>query len=101
MEFPGDVAAEVSEHSDQFVVLSFDRPLGEEYFDTYGHVPLPPYIRRQDRRLDVDRYQTVYAASAGSVAAPMAKHILEAWLRIEGVEDQPEHFALVDTRFIE
>ena len=37
-----------------------------------GHVPLPPYIRRQDQALDRERYQTVYARQRGSVAAPTA-----------------------------
>ena len=37
-----------------------------------GHVPLPPYIAREDRAADRDRYQTVYARPRGSVAAPTA-----------------------------
>ena len=37
-----------------------------------GHIPLPPYITRADEALDEDRYQTVYAKFAGSVAAPTA-----------------------------
>ena len=37
-----------------------------------GHVPLPPYIRRQDQPLDRERYQTVFARQRGSVAAPTA-----------------------------
>lgn len=37
-----------------------------------GHVPLPPYIRRDDRPADRLRYQTVYAKEPGSVAAPTA-----------------------------
>jgi S-adenosylmethionine:tRNA ribosyltransferase-isomerase len=37
-----------------------------------GHFPLPPYIRREDRPSDRDRYQTVYARDDGSVAAPTA-----------------------------
>jgi S-adenosylmethionine:tRNA ribosyltransferase-isomerase len=37
-----------------------------------GHVPLPPYIDRDDRAADRDRYQTVYAQAWGSVAAPTA-----------------------------
>ena len=37
-----------------------------------GHVPLPPYIDRDDRAADRDRYQTVYAQARGSVAAPTA-----------------------------
>ncbi len=36
----------------------------------YGEVPLPPYIRRAPRHEDRERYQTVYAAHDGSVAAP-------------------------------
>ncbi|HSS98817.1 MAG TPA: tRNA preQ1(34) S-adenosylmethionine ribosyltransferase-isomerase QueA [Terriglobales bacterium] len=37
-----------------------------------GHVPLPPYIGREDRTNDRERYQTVYARERGSVAAPTA-----------------------------
>ncbi|HEV2751083.1 MAG TPA: tRNA preQ1(34) S-adenosylmethionine ribosyltransferase-isomerase QueA [Gemmatimonadales bacterium] len=38
----------------------------------YGEVPLPPYIRRAPQPEDRERYQTVYAAHDGSVAAPTA-----------------------------
>lgn len=37
-----------------------------------GHVPLPPYIGREDRPEDRERYQTVYARQRGSIAAPTA-----------------------------
>jgi S-adenosylmethionine:tRNA ribosyltransferase-isomerase len=37
-----------------------------------GHMPLPPYIKRQDRVEDRERYQTVFARERGSVAAPTA-----------------------------
>lgn len=37
-----------------------------------GHIPLPPYIARQDEQSDKERYQTVYAKEPGSVAAPTA-----------------------------
>jgi S-adenosylmethionine:tRNA ribosyltransferase-isomerase len=40
--------------------------------ERFGHVPLPPYIRRPDNSADRDRYQTVYAREPGSVAAPTA-----------------------------
>jgi S-adenosylmethionine:tRNA ribosyltransferase-isomerase len=40
--------------------------------DRYGEVPLPPYIRRPPDREDRERYQTVFAAHDGSVAAPTA-----------------------------
>lgn len=37
-----------------------------------GHMPLPPYIRRDDHALDKDRYQTVFANNPGAIAAPTA-----------------------------
>lgn len=40
--------------------------------EKYGHVPLPPYIARDDDESDRERYQTVYAVHRGSVAAPTA-----------------------------
>ena len=40
--------------------------------EQYGHMPLPPYIRRADREEDRSRYNTVFAAVTGSVAAPTA-----------------------------
>lgn len=43
-----------------------------EAIERHGHVPLPPYIERDDVASDADRYQTVYAEQAGSVAAPTA-----------------------------
>lgn len=39
---------------------------------TYGHVPLPPYIDRPDNEQDRERYQTIFADSPGAVAAPTA-----------------------------
>jgi S-adenosylmethionine:tRNA ribosyltransferase-isomerase len=44
----------------------------DSMLEQIGHVPLPPYISREDESLDVSRYQTVYAAHKGSVAAPTA-----------------------------
>ena len=40
--------------------------------DTIGHVPLPPYIKRDAGAADRDRYQTMFARARGSVAAPTA-----------------------------
>jgi S-adenosylmethionine:tRNA ribosyltransferase-isomerase len=40
--------------------------------DAIGHMPLPPYIKRHDREDDRDRYQTVFARTRGSIAAPTA-----------------------------
>lgn len=61
------------------------------YFDTHdfdlflqqvGHMPLPPYIQREDEKSDREQYQTVFAEKLGSVAAPTAGlHFDEALLQ--------------------
>ena len=43
-----------------------------ELLEEYGHTPLPVYIDRADREDDAERYQTIYAAQRGAVAAPTA-----------------------------
>lgn len=43
-----------------------------EIMEAIGHMPLPPYVDRPDDVADRERYQTVYAANAGAVAAPTA-----------------------------
>lgn len=54
-------------------VVRFETTLTvEQVMERYGHVPLPPYIRRADEPDDATRYQTVYAREPGSVAAPTA-----------------------------
>jgi S-adenosylmethionine:tRNA ribosyltransferase-isomerase len=54
----------------------------EEWFERNGHIPLPPYINRDDSGLDAERYQTVYARETGSAAAPTAGlHFTETMLR--------------------
>jgi S-adenosylmethionine:tRNA ribosyltransferase-isomerase len=52
-------------------LLSPNVPVAEA-IDRFGHVPLPPYVRRGDEAEDAERYQTVYARERGSVAAPTA-----------------------------
>jgi S-adenosylmethionine:tRNA ribosyltransferase-isomerase len=61
---------------DYWIEVDRDEP-ATELLERLGRMPLPPYIRRDrvaDRRDDADRrrYQTVYAQSAGSIAAPTA-----------------------------
>jgi S-adenosylmethionine:tRNA ribosyltransferase-isomerase len=70
--FADGTEGEITGTTDALRILRFDRPLDEEWFDRYGHIPLPPYIRREDTREDGDRYQTVYAEKPGSAAAPTA-----------------------------
>ena len=48
-----------------------DRPI-IDLLEEVGHIPLPPYIKRDDEPSDRERYQTVYAEHNGSVAAPTA-----------------------------
>jgi len=43
-----------------------------EFFETFGEVPLPPYIRRAPERNDRERYQSIFAREPGAVAAPTA-----------------------------
>lgn len=57
--------------SDSSRIVEFDIPVSE-VMETYGHMPLPPYIRRGDAEADAERYQTVYSREEGSVAAPTA-----------------------------
>jgi len=53
-------------------ILSRDGGDPGPLLERIGHVPLPPYIHRQDDAADRARYQTVYAREPGSVAAPTA-----------------------------
>lgn len=52
--------------------VRFSEPIDDSFFALCGHVPLPPYIKREDLFSDESRYQTVYAKKEGSVAAPTA-----------------------------
>ena len=45
---------------------------GYAFLDRHGHMPLPPYIDREDADTDRDRYQTMFAQAPGAVAAPTA-----------------------------
>lgn len=63
-----------------------------EIIENAGHVPLPPYMNREDESDDKDRYQTVFAELEGAVAAPTASlhftdHILES-LSQKGINQQ-------------
>ena len=95
-------------HPDGARTMCFDSPSEAiAILHRLGHLPLPPYIDRADTPLDHERYQTVYAREAGSVAAPTAGlHFTEQLLdriRARGVEIQeivlhvgPGTFARVD-----
>lgn len=52
--------------------FAYDKATLTQSLITHGHMPLPPYIRRADTDEDKARYQTIYAETEGSVAAPTA-----------------------------
>jgi S-adenosylmethionine:tRNA ribosyltransferase-isomerase len=68
----------------------------DEYIDTYGKMPLPPYISREPEEGDKVSYQTVYAKKSGAIAAPTAglhfsNELLKQPVRTERVEDHHMH----------
>ncbi|GAB1411009.1 tRNA preQ1(34) S-adenosylmethionine ribosyltransferase-isomerase QueA [Desulfovibrionales bacterium] len=75
LHFPGFCleVLEKKEFGQAFVRLTWSGELAEHFLGQ-GHIPLPPYIRRDDTAEDHTRYQTVYARQdkLGSVAAPTA-----------------------------
>ena len=83
---------EVTERRTRVVQLHVDPPFAtvDEAIEAHGHVPLPPYIDRSDEPSDLDRYQTVYAREAGSVAAPTA-----------GLHFTPELLETLDARGVQ
>ena len=70
--FPGDLTGTITVYNETQTVISFSGSVDDSWLEKYGHVPLPPYIKRKDTKEDTDRYQTVYAENTGSVAAPTA-----------------------------
>lgn len=66
-EATGQVVEVLDENGDR--VIEFDRVVDEA---KYGHLALPHYMGRDDQPEDRERYQTVFARSEGSIAAPTA-----------------------------
>ncbi len=73
-EGPTELEAEVTERGSFGERRIRFAPVADFFarIERIGHVPLPPYIDRDDGAADRDRYQTVYAQARGSVAAPTA-----------------------------
>lgn len=90
LSLEGGIEVEVIERSGEFFHLRF---LAEEdtlaLLERHGRLPLPPYIERPADSRDESRYQTIYARTPGSVAAPTAglhfDHALLNMLRVRGV----------------
>ncbi|HEY5790334.1 MAG TPA: tRNA preQ1(34) S-adenosylmethionine ribosyltransferase-isomerase QueA [Gammaproteobacteria bacterium] len=85
--FDGGLEARVAARHDGLFELEFapgsDLPA---WLERAGHVPLPPYIARDDETADRERYQTVFARHPGAVAAPTAGLHFDAELleRLQG-----------------
>ncbi|PXF29211.1 S-adenosylmethionine tRNA ribosyltransferase [Pokkaliibacter plantistimulans] len=91
----GQVEAEMLARHDALFELAF---LGDEsvlsVLERVGHMPLPPYISREDELEDRERYQTVYNEKPGAVAAPTAGlHFDEPLLKV--LQDKGVEFAFV------
>lgn len=68
----GTIIPVVQDEGTEFRTLQFDRIIDESWFEANGHIPLPPYIRREDTEEDSERYQNIYATETGSAACPTA-----------------------------
>jgi S-adenosylmethionine:tRNA ribosyltransferase-isomerase len=83
------VFGESREYGLRLLRLNSSQPV-EELFERHGHIPLPPYIEREDTRADAAEYQTIYASESGAVAAPTAGlHFSESMMETltrQGVE---------------
>lgn len=67
------INAEVIARHDTLFEIEFHHDLSVyELLEKFGHIPLPPYIEREDTEADKERYQTVFAEKVGAVAAPTA-----------------------------
>lgn len=70
--FEGGLEGQIEAIEEPYRLVRFQEGLDDGYLDKHGHIPLPPYIRREDVPADAQRYQTVYSEKIGSVAAPTA-----------------------------
>ncbi len=61
----------VTDRENDLFVLVANKPV-RQILDSYGHIPLPPYLNREDEVSDRERYQTCFAKHEGAVAAPTA-----------------------------
>jgi S-adenosylmethionine:tRNA ribosyltransferase-isomerase len=72
----GELEAEILSRGDLGMrtlrLVSRDKQSARAHLEQLGHIPLPPYIEREDEVSDRERYQTVFAKNPGAVAAPTA-----------------------------
>lgn len=69
----GNVIKVKEQYDELSKVFVSDKPIFSiEYFNSYGKIPLPPYIKKTPDQYDNERYQTTYSEKYGSAAAPTA-----------------------------
>jgi len=68
----GDVEIEIVGRKDSGFLIKPLNTKAETIFESIGHTPIPPYMKRKDNSDDYIRYNTVFARLEGSVAAPTA-----------------------------
>ncbi|QQO08022.1 tRNA preQ1(34) S-adenosylmethionine ribosyltransferase-isomerase QueA [Breznakiella homolactica] len=88
--FGDGIEGEITGSDGEFRIIRFSPEIDDQWLDRNGHIPLPPYIKREDRPQDSERYQTIYADPSGSAAAPTAglhftRELLDR-LREKGIE---------------
>ena len=91
IELDSGYSCEVLGRADDLFQLEFKGENSLLYIlEQIGHIPLPPYITREDDESDLTRYQTVFAREAGAVAAPTAglhfDQIMMEKLKAKGVQ---------------
>lgn len=79
LEFDNGLSCEVIKLLDEYRIVKFyqnnklvDTTCLYQILNTIGHVPLPPYIKREDQKSDEIWYQSIFAKNDGAVAAPTA-----------------------------
>ena len=68
----GTIVDTPEDEGTEFRSIKFPFRIDESWFEKNGHIPLPPYIHREDTDVDSERYQTIYAKETGSAACPTA-----------------------------
>lgn len=89
------LSARLIEREGQTGTVEFEWKGGEPFstvLDLCGRIPIPPYLNRETEEIDLERYQTLYAHTRGSVAAPTAGlHFTErvlADIRAKGIDTE-------------
>ena len=89
----GEVTALVVDRDEGFFNLRFSESV-MSLSEKAGHMPLPPYIKRDDELADRERYQTVYGEKKGAVAAPTAGLHFDEGL-LQAIRNKGVHTAMV------